>query len=328
MSTPCLFSRRDFIVGAAAAVATAPMAFGASSPAEPIIDIHQHTNYGGKRDAAFRQIMAARSHENLIAHQRGMGATKTILLPAGRTVIRSSTLNGRANGLDGTVSGNDDAMALARQYPDEFVFGANEVSDLDDAPQVVEKYLKLGAVIIGEQKFGVECDSAEIQKLYKLAEAYKVPILLHWQIGSYNHGFDRFHTMLAKYSKVNFIGHAQTWWANIDRDNVNSEKNLYPKGKVTAGGLTDRYLRDYPNMYADLSAGSGESAFKRDPDHARGFFARHQDKLLFGSDCNDPTGEPSVCSGARQIAQIRAFSPNKKVERKVLFENAQKLFRL
>jgi predicted TIM-barrel fold metal-dependent hydrolase len=320
-------SRRDFIRGAAAAVATAPIALGAATPVEPIIDIHQHTNYGGKRDAAFRQIMAARSHENLLVHQRAMGATKTILLPAGRTVIRGSTLNGRANGLDGTVSGNDDAMALARQYPKEFVFGANEVSDLEDAPQVVEKYLKLGAVIIGEQKFGVECDSAEIQKLYKLAEAYNVPILLHWQVGSYNHGFDRFHTMLAKYPKVNFIGHAQTWWANIDRDNVNSEKNLYPKGKVTAGGLTDRYLRDYPNMYADLSAGSGESAFKRDPEHARGFFARHQDKLLFGSDCNDPTGEPSVCSGARQIAQIRAFSPNRKVERKVLFENAQKLFR-
>jgi predicted TIM-barrel fold metal-dependent hydrolase len=324
---PCLFSRRDFILGAAAVVATAPIAFGASTPVEPIIDIHQHTNYGGKRDAAFRQIMAARSHENLIAHQRGMGATKTILLPAGRTVVRSSTLNGRANGLDGTVSGNDDAMALARQHPAEFAFGANEVSDLEDAPQVVEKYLKLGAVIIGEQKFGVECDSAEMQKLYKLAEAYNVPILLHWQVGSYNHGFERFHTMLAKYPKVNFIGHAQTWWANIDRDNVNSEQNLYPKGKVTAGGLTDRYLRDYPNMYADLSAGSGESAFKRDPGHARGFFARHQDKLLFGSDCNDPTGEPSVCSGARQIAQIRAFSPNKKVERKVLFENARKLFR-
>jgi predicted TIM-barrel fold metal-dependent hydrolase len=183
-------------------------------------------------------------------------------------------------------------------------------------------------VVIGEQKFGVECDSAEMQKLYKLAEAYSVPILMHWQVGSYNHGFDRFHTMLKMYPKVNFIGHAQTWWANIDKANVNDAKSLYPKGKVTAGGLTDRYLRDYPNMYADLSAGSGENAFKRDPEHARGFFQRHQDKLLFGSDCNDPTGEPSVCSGARQIAQIRAYSPNKAVERKVLFENAKKLFRL
>ena len=326
MPAPRPLSRREFLIRSTAAVAAASVAVAAPAP-EPIIDIHQHTNYGGKRDAAFKQIMAARSHDGLVAHQRALGATKTILLPAGRPVLRSSTLDGRANGLDGTVTGNDDAMNLARQYPKEFAFGANEVSDLEDAPQVVENYLKLGAVVIGEQKFGVECDSAEIQKLYQLAEAYNVPILMHWQVGSYNLGFERFHTMLAKYPKVNFIGHAQTWWANIDQAYVNDAKNLYPRTKVTPGGLTDRYLRDYPNMYADLSAGSGENAFKRDPDHAREFFKRHQDKLMFGSDCIDATGEPAVCSGARQIAQIRAFSPNKTVERKVLFENAKKLFR-
>jgi predicted TIM-barrel fold metal-dependent hydrolase len=81
-------------------------------------------------------------------------------------------------------------------------------------------------------------------------------------------------------------------------------------------------------MYADLSAGSGEGAFKRDPEHARAFFARHQDKLLYGSDCNDKTGALDACSGARQIAQIRQFSPSKAVERKLLFENSKKLFRL
>jgi predicted TIM-barrel fold metal-dependent hydrolase len=310
---------------AAATVSRLPLA--AAPAPEPIIDIHQHTNYGGKRDTAWKQIFPARTHAELLAHQRAMGVTKTILLPAGREVLRDSTHQGRGNGLEGTVSGNDDAMALAHQYPNEFAFGANEVSDLEDAPAVVEKYLKLGACIIAEQKFGVECDSAAMQKLFTLAAAYRVPILMHFQVGSYNYGFERFHRMLEKFPAVNFIGHAQTWWANIDRANVDNPKALYPEGKVTAGGLTDRYLRDYPNMFADLSAGSGERAFKRDPEHARGFFARHQDKLLYGSDCNDATGEPAVCSGARQIAQIRQFSPTKAIERKLLFENARKLFR-
>jgi predicted TIM-barrel fold metal-dependent hydrolase len=328
MKSPHVLTRRDFLVRSAAALATSRLAFGAAAAAEPIIDIHQHTNYGGRRNAIFEQIAPARSDAELVAHQRAMGVTQTILLPAGRPVLRSSTHAGASNGLNGTVSGNDAVLALARQYPGEFVFGANEVSDLEDAPQVVEKYLKLGACIIGEQKFGVECDSAAMQKLFELAGAYNVPILMHWQMGSYNHGFDRFHVMLKKYPKVNFIGHAQTWWANIDREYKDDAKNLYPKGKVTAGGLTDRYLRDYPNMYADLSAGSGEGAFKRDPEHARAFFARHQDKLLYGSDCNDKTGALDACSGARQIAQIRQFSPSKAVERKLLFENSKKLFRL
>jgi len=65
-----------------------------------------------------------------------------------------------------------------------------------------------------------------------------------------------------------------------------------------------------------------------DVDHARAFFTRHQDKLLYGSDCSDKTGDLALCSGARQIAQIRQFSPSKAVERKVLYENAKKLFRL
>ena len=146
MNLPHPMSRREFLVGSAVTLVTTSVAFAAATPAaEPIIDIHQHTNYGGKRDTAWKQIMPARSHDELLAHQRGMGVAKTILLPAGREVVRASTLNGRANGLDGTVSGNEDALNLVRKYPNEFAFGANEVSDLDDAPQVVEKYLKLGA---------------------------------------------------------------------------------------------------------------------------------------------------------------------------------------
>ena len=327
-SVPAL-SRREFLITSVVAAASIRCAIAAPNPAEPIIDIHQHTNYGGKKDpVSFLKNGPGRSDEDMLAHQRAMGVTKTILLPAGRPVDRPSTHAGRANGLQGTVSGNDHALMLARKYPNEFAFGANEVSDLPDAPAVIRKYLELGACVIGEQKFGVECDSAEMQKLYQLAASFNVPILMHWQVGTFNHGFERFHKMLGKYPKVNFIGHAQTWWASIDQMNGKDPKNLYPKGPVKAGGLTDRYLRDYPNMFADLSAGSGENAFKRDPEHARAFFKRHQDKLLYGSDCNDATGEAKVCSGVRQIAQVRQFSPNKTAERKILHDNARKLFRL
>ena len=75
--------------------------------------------------------------------------------------------------------------------------------------------------------------------------------------------------------------------AKIPRDkNHKNQKDMYPKGKVTPGGWTDRYLADYPNMYADMSAGSGLNALIRDEEHARGFIERHQDKLLYGSDCH------------------------------------------
>jgi predicted TIM-barrel fold metal-dependent hydrolase len=310
-----LFSRRDFLTSSALTLAGTTLDLHAEA-AEPIIDIHQHTNYRDRNNAM------------LLAHQRAMGVTQTILLPAGSEVKRPSTGDGKYNGLGGVkVGGNATAVAMAQQYPGEFLLGVNEVTDLPEARAEIEKYLKLGAIIIGEQKFHVECDSKESQVLYALAAEYRVPILLHFQHETYNMGFERFHTMLEKHPKTIFIGHAQTWWANIDKNHPDP-KVLYPKGPVTPGGITDRLLTDYPNVFADMSAGSGLQALTRDEEHARGFLDRHQDKMLYGSDCLDHFGRGPGCQGAQTIAAIRRLAPSKAIERKILFENAQKLFRL
>ena len=79
---------------------------------------------------------------------------------------------------------------------------------------------------------------------------------------------------------------------------------------MTPGGLTDRYLSDYPNMYGDLSAGSGLNALTRDEDFTRDFLTRHQDKLVFGSDCSDAEGSGPKCQGAQTIAAIRRLAAN------------------
>src|SRR5262249_50074283 len=207
-----------------------------SESAGPIIDIHQHLGYSGRSD------------EVLLAHQHAIGATTTILLPAGRAASRASTHQGVANGLQAEALGNEACSRFARRHRPAFVSGANDVPDLDGATREIERWLKRGAVVIAEQKFGVECDSNEMQRIYALARAYDVPVLMHWQAGMYNYGFDRFHTMLEKFPRVKFLGHAQTWWANIDR-HQSDQTVLYPKGRVTPGGLTDRYLSDYANMY-------------------------------------------------------------------------------
>jgi predicted TIM-barrel fold metal-dependent hydrolase len=154
-----------------------------------------------------------------------------------------------------------------------------------------------------------------------------VPILQHFQYERYNVNFDQFWRVLAKYPKVNFIGHAQTWWANIDADQPKDPSSLYPRGKVKAGGWTDRYLRDYPNMFADLSAGSGLNAMRRDEEHARAFIERNQDKLIYGSDCNDHIGQGPKCSGSEQIAMVRKLaSPD--VQKKLFSTNARRIMRL
>ena len=96
-------SRREFLVNSATLTAaglgtlsgTLPAAFGQDA-IEPIIDIHQHTNYW-QRDL-----------DSLIAHQKAMGVTQTILLPAGSAVSRASTADGKHNGLGGVGAGGVD----------------------------------------------------------------------------------------------------------------------------------------------------------------------------------------------------------------------------
>jgi predicted TIM-barrel fold metal-dependent hydrolase len=313
-------SRREFLVSSSLATLGLSMpGFKTASSAAPsiaIIDIHQHVSYSGRPDDA------------LLEHQRKMGIATTILLPAGRPVTSAATHGGESNGLQAKCAGNEACYQFAKAHPKEFLFAANEVPDLPDAAKEIEKYLKLGAVAIAEQKFGVECDSPEMQKLYQLAADYKVPILMHWQVKMYNYGFERFYKMLEKYPKTNFVGHAQTWWANIDSHNKDDASNLYPKGKVTPGGVTDRYLSDYPNMFGDLSAGSGLNAFTRDEEQTKTFIQRHQDKLIYGSDCNDSVGAGTGCQGAQMLAAIRRLAPDEKVQRKLFYENAKRIYPL
>src|SRR5258707_722532 len=105
-------SRRDFLITSPRLCLGA--AFGAAergdAPTQPVIDIHQHTNYSG------------RSNDQLVAHQKAMGVTTTVLLPAGKFY-----------GLDAQCGGNMTVVALARKYPRSFAYFANEVADLPDA---------------------------------------------------------------------------------------------------------------------------------------------------------------------------------------------------
>lgn len=297
------FSRRDFLYATCALALGGCVTTPEQPIEEPIIDIHQHTNYHGRSDV------------DLFRHQRALGVTTTVLLPAGRYY-----------GLDAQCGGNDSVQQAAKKYPKSFVFFANELPYLKEADAVIRKHLQNGGIGIGEQKFRVLADSAYLDRMAGIAKDLNVPILLHFQDGDYNMELQRFRKVLEKFPTVNFIGHAQTWWGHIDAKHKPAV--LYPKGKVTPGGLTDRLLADYPNMFGDLSAGSGLNAFRRDPEHAQDFFNRHQDKLLFGSDCQDVEGRGANCVGAQMLATIRQHVGSKAVQRKIHYENAKRVLQI
>ncbi|MFP6703460.1 MAG: amidohydrolase family protein, partial [Planctomycetaceae bacterium] len=101
-------------------------------------------------------------------------------------------------------------------------------------------------------------------------------------------------------------------------------KNLgaYPKGPVTPGGAIERLMERYPNIYGDLSAGSGANSISRDMEFGRGFLVRRQDRVMFGTDYLQP-GQP--------VPQFELFETLKlpeSVEAKIFRKNAETVLKL
>ena len=76
--------------------------------------------------------------------------------------------------------------------------------------------------------------------------------------------------MLKAFPKTTFIGHADAFWGNLSAGYHNEA--AYPSGPIVRGGLPDRLLSDYSNLYRDLSANSGNNMLSRDAERVPAFF--------------------------------------------------------
>jgi predicted TIM-barrel fold metal-dependent hydrolase len=93
---------------------------------------------------------------------------------------------------------------------------------------------------------------------------------------------------LARFADLTFIGHSQPFWAEISGDVTDAQRAGYPTGPVAPGGAVVRLLRDYPNLYADISASSGYNALTRDGRFGPQFAAAFHDRLLMATDTCSP----------------------------------------
>jgi len=309
-------NRRTFLetVSAAAVLpAFARQAPAASEWGSPVFDLHFH--------------LRPEPASNL-AHVDGAGITKANLLT-------------RAPALDRV-------KAMDAAAPGRFTWFSSYDVTRPDAEQVLTQAVKDGAQGFGELKFHVAADGPELRRLYALAAELKVPLLIHFQEvdhvpneGTWSTGYARtFASILKEYPKTTFIGHADAFWANVSADYQNQA--AYPTGPIVRGGVTDKWLADFPNLFGDLSANSGNNAMSRDPDFTADFLKRHQDKLIFGSDCgctdghgggvsqgNNPTAARMAgkCVARETLGLLkRSTSPD--VFQKIVWGNAHKLLRI
>ena len=295
--------RREFLQSVAI-IAAASRADGQTPPAgewgAPVLDIHLHP----------RATVEAN-----VRHLDGSGVTKAILLTG--------------------ANAEDRAKQTVAAHPTRFVrFAAFDMTQ-PDAIERLRTAIQNGAIGFGEIKSQVAAAGPEMQRLYALAAELNVPITIHFQEvsqpgsqGTFNTGLKQFDAMLRKYPKTTFIGHADAFWANVSADYA--EDTSYPKGPIKPGGVTDRFLGEYPNLFADMSANSGNNFLNRDPEFAAGFLVRHQNKLMFGSDCPCPDGRGGAtgrCIARASLTMLKKLA-SADVFRKIVWENATRVLKV
>jgi uncharacterized protein len=284
-----------------------------------MIDVHEHMwNY--------------RTAEHLLAHQDVHGIRRTVVLP----------IDGAADAARNVPANNfplDDAWAACQAHPDRLIPFVHVDPRRPDAEAVVRRYHGLGAKGFGEHKMHMPCDAPEVQAMYRLCGELGLPVLLHLEYQNYNFNVEAFGDVVRAHPGTDFIGHAQAWWANISadvpRDPAAPGYSSYPTGPVVPGGLTDRWLTELPNLYADLSAGSALNALTRDPAFARGFVNRHRAKLMWATDCpcqdgrgTTPNGRQRVCFAAQSIPVLKDLCADQATYDDIIEHNAVRLLKL
>ncbi len=247
-----------------------------------MIDAHLHLTHNG------------RSVEETLAHIEAIGAEKAVILPI-------------EDGDDEFGWMTEDVVEAYVQYPDRIIPFCHVDVTREDAVAELKKRAASGIFKgFGEQKQHVRLDDPRLEKVLAICNDLNWPVTWHFQEGEkgYNWGMEHLEVLLKKFPNIQFIGHAQSWWAHISADVPAPEETLYPTGPVKPGGFIDRLLADYANVFADLSAGSGLGGLTRDEDFAAGFLARHSQKLMFATDCPCRDGKGAGTSRGACFAQL------------------------
>ena len=70
-------------------------------------------------------------------------------------------------------------------------------------------------------------------------------------------------------------------------ETINDEIRSYIQNILYSSFKIEELLSKYPNLYCDISAGSGHNALKRDLEFTKGFLERWQDRILYARDYFD-----------------------------------------
>ena len=254
-----------------------------------LIDSHNHVFWHGRDDAG------------LIADMDENGIEKAWVLTSERPANITNTLAPYDPRWKGAA---DDAPTLpfeavveaCRRYPERLIPGYCP-NPLD--PRAIEKLSSaigvFGVRVLGEWKFQTLFDDPRCIEMFRFAGSKGLPVVLHLDVpylpprgGAYKrvwmggtiHNLER--ALIACPDTV-FIGHAPGFWRELSGDADDYPEAYRRDARVPGGRLPGMFDR-YPNLYADLSAGSGLRSLQADRAFSREMLIEYADRFLFGRD--------------------------------------------
>ncbi|MBR2441653.1 MAG: amidohydrolase family protein [Clostridia bacterium] len=251
------------------------------------IDIHAHATPFPQYAPPIQTGKPLVSAEDVIRYYDELNIEKGVLLPLVSAEYQYEQVT------------SSDCKYTSDRYPERFLwFCGIDPRGTGHSPKadhsiVLNHYKQLGAKGVGELTAQLYADDPLMDNLFYHCAECDMPVTIHIapSVGE-NYGIvdelglPRLEKMLKKHKKLKILGHSQLFWAEISADVTEESRNGYPTGKVTEGRIA-KLLREYENLYCDLSAGSGMNAMMRDPEYAARFMEEFSDSILYGCDlCN------------------------------------------
>jgi len=295
-----------------------------------IIDFHTHI---GDLRARLTDAREPVTFENMIARLDEEGIDQAVLLPiysAPEAIYPGFILNEGA-------SIRDQIVAAARYSERIICFGNLDPrwagnSRGGDYGAYLDWFIAHGCRGIGEVTANIPFDDLRTVNMFRQCGERGLCVVLHgvgFEPGTYglqdDPGAPRLERLLREAPRTNVVGHGPGFWAEIAAGLTPYDKMGYPTGPVAEEGALPRLLRAYPNLYCDMSAGSGFGALTRDPDYGPRFLDEFQDRVLFATDVCFADAEGRM----PHLGHLRDLLASGKLSRrafdKITGENALKL---
>lgn len=234
-----------------------------------------------------------------------------------------------------------ETLEICAEYPDRLIpFCSLDPRMVKNSPQsdfrpILQFYKDAGCKGVGEYIPNLPFDDPLNMNVFKQVEEVGLPLTFHIGptiggcYGCYDElGLPRLEKVLKECPNLKMLGHSQPFWAEISADVTEETRGGYPKGKVTPGRVVE-LMREYPNLYGDLSAGSGYNAISRDPEFGYSFMEEFQDRLLFGTDLSGvvwPNQRPPIVPYFQKLQDEKLISSE--AYEKITWKNANRLLGL